>query len=189
MATYKIDWDEPITLYKLRADGESADTVTVLGKEAYDEYMNPKEDGKHFPKEGWMDACPKLRYPLALYRRFPGEIYGDKMTVHSRDEENAALKDGWVHEVMPGRPPALEAWEQEELESQNRRRLHREQGMGQVIATSAVTAGPSEAVLADALARIRELEAKLAAKPEPPKKRGRPYTKRAEPKPEPVTAA
>ncbi len=189
---YVKNFDDPWTLYKLRPDGESADTVTVMGKEAYDEYMDPKPNGKHYPKEGWMDACPKLRYPLALYRLIGDGPYGDKMTVENRKEEEAALKAGWQHAPIAAKPEPLEAWQQEELESQNRRKQHQIAGMGQGTVPTA-SAGSSES---DNSLRIRELEALvrslLADKQAPaaaPKKRGRPFRKSVVKQPETVEVA
>lgn len=89
---YVINYDEPITLYKVNLDGETAQTLTVLGKKAIDVAVD----------QGWQIAVPFLRYPNTLYR-----LDGTTKIVHSRVEEEEAERNGWDHIVRaaPAAPP------------------------------------------------------------------------------------
>ncbi len=99
---YVIDYDQPICLYKLNPNGETADILPVLGKKAYDNAV----------EEGWSEHRPNLRYPTTMY-----QDDGQTKIAHSSAEDELLMRPhlptcqmpcrlhGWHHTVTAA-PPA-----------------------------------------------------------------------------------
>lgn len=92
----QINFDDPVTLWRLNPDGESAQTMIVHKKADCDAAL---ADGS-----GWTAAMPKLDYPRALYSRM-----GKVKIVGNRAEEKAEKENGFTRTVAAPPYPAIVA--------------------------------------------------------------------------------